>query len=214
MSNINPKVAVGLFGIHYIQKLNHWMGWVHGVDYRIPYSNNQEKLYNNFNVEYYSSTYHSSIINELIYDFNFSALKLKEVDNTKYDDLKFSFIKRNRVFKETIELILNSNTLYDFVIITRYDCLFKQNFNYLNIDFNKINFLCKSKWGDVTDLADDNFYIIPYNLLNEFYKTIISIDEDASSHEYSKYFNDINYMVDGEYYSHEIKYYQINRIPL
>ena len=214
MSSLKPKIAVGLFGIHHIEKLNHWMGWIHNVDYRVCYDNNIEKLYKNFNVDYYSSTYHSNIINELLLDFKFSALKLKEVDNVKYDDLKYSFIKRNKIFKETIELILNSNTEYEFVILTRYDCFFKENFNYLNVNFDKINFLCKTKWGDTIGLSDDCFYIIPYKLLNKFYTILDKIDESASSHEYPKYFSDVNYMIDGEYYGHEIPYYQIYRVPL
>ena len=64
--------------------------------------------------------------------------------------------------------------------------------------------------------CDDNFYVIPYSLLNYFYKTISNIDEKIWSHNYNKYFDNdiINYMIDGEYYSHEIKFYQLNRIEI
>jgi hypothetical protein len=43
MSNLKPKIAVGLFGIHHIEKLNHWMeGEYYGHEiayyqiYRVP----------------------------------------------------------------------------------------------------------------------------------------------------------------------------------
>ena len=210
------KIAVGLFGIHYCKNFNHWMGWLHDIDYRYTYNNNIEKIYKLFDIDYYSCTYNSDIINELLKNFNFKNYKLKTISNVKEDNIELNWKKRNVIFKETLKLIINSNIEYDFVILTRYDCNFLQYFNELNIDYKKINFLCKSKCGDRNDFSDDNFYIIPFNLLYHFQNIISKIDETIWSHDYHKYFlnDEINYMIDGYFYSHEIQFYQICRIPI
>ena len=43
------NTAVGLFGIHYVGILNHWMGWNHTVDYKQSLSNNKNTIYKNKN---------------------------------------------------------------------------------------------------------------------------------------------------------------------
>jgi hypothetical protein len=46
------KVAVGLFGIHYIDNLNHWIGWKHGVDYRKTFRESYIGSLKNYNEKY------------------------------------------------------------------------------------------------------------------------------------------------------------------
>ena len=69
--------------------------------------------------------------------------------------------------------------------------------------------MCRAKWGADNTLCDDNFYLLKYSKLQEFYDTICSLDENVSSHTYNKYLKDINYLVEGEYYSHELPTYFI-----
>ena len=92
--------------------------------------------------------------------------------------------------------------------------IFHQNIIDLNINYDKINMLCQNKCGGRHDLCDDNFYLMSFNKLKEFYNIIDNIDISVSSHEYNKYIKDINYMVEGQYYSHEYPMCHIARIPL
>ena len=216
------KVAVGLFGIHYVDTLNHWAGWKHGVDYRKTFHNQFTQIYSNHDVKYYSVTYYSDIQNELLNDYNFTSITFSEIDNTSETDPK---IKRNKVFKNTIKLILEDTSDCDLVILTRYDLHFKKNFYSLDINFDKVNFLCGArrnhKSGIDTDTVDDNFYCIPRHLLQSFYDTIETIPETIRAHEYHKPFDDYHLMISGRWYSsfpvycnlYTNVYYNIVRIP-
>lgn len=204
------QLAVGLFGIHHINELNHWMGWKNGVDYRETYHNQFSMLYSKFQTKYYSATYYSDIKNELMDDYNFVSVTFANIDNTESNPI----VKRNRIFKNTIKLILDDKTNWDLAILTRYDLRFKDGFYSLNIDFNKVNFLCGAKWGDDVDLVDDNIYAIPKPILKDFYEKIDKIPENVSSHQYHKWFDEHNFMIQGSWYSHENPFYEIVRIPL
>ena len=202
------KLAIGLFGIHYINELNHWMGWRNGVDYRKTYTNQSDLIYSKFQTQYYSATYYSDIENELLSNYNFSNVVFKEVDNSSSNPL----IKRNTIFKNTVKLILDNDTDSDLVLLTRYDLRFKGGFDLFNIDYNKINFLFGNRSGNDSDLVDDNFYIIPKSFLKYFYETINEAPENVSSHLYHKWFKDYNFLIDGWYYSHENPFYEITRV--
>jgi len=208
------KVAVGLFGIHHINGLQHWMHWNLLVDYKKCYENNKEFLYNDIDVDFYSSTYFSEKAIELFDDYNFTSIKLQNINNKIEKEISNNWIKRNKRFKETIKLILDSEMQYDYVILTRYDVWFKENPLKLNVDYSKINVICKAKCGDNDTIIDDNFYFMPYTKLEEFYNKINLIDEKIWSHEYNKYIDDINYLIDGKYYSHEIPIYILLRTYL
>ena len=208
------NVAVGLFGIHYINQLNHWMGWNIDMDYKNCYENNKNLLYNNLNCEFYSSTYFSEKINELLNDYKFNSIKLQHIDNKVEIDVGNNWSKRNKRFKETIKLILESNIKYEYVILTRYDIFFNQNPFQLNVDYSKINVICKAKCGNNDGIIDDNFYFMPYNKLKEFYNQINLIDEKICAHEYNSYIDNIHYLIDGKYYSHEIPTYLLLRKSL
>jgi hypothetical protein len=205
------KVAVGLFGIHYVGNLNHWMGWKHGVDYRETYHNQFTHIYSNHEVKYYSATYYSDIQTELMDDYNFTSITFSEIDNSSETN---QWVKRSKAFKNTIKLILEDKSDCDLVILSRYDLHFKESFHSLDIDFNKVNFLCGARWAEDSDLVDDNFYCIPKHLLQSFYDTIEKVPETISSHQYHKWFDDYNLMIPGNWYSHEIPTYHIVRIPL
>ena len=202
------KLAIGLFGIHYISKLNHWMGWKNRVDYRKTYTNQSNLIYSKFQTKYYSATYYSDIEKELLSNYNFSNISFANIDNSSSN----SFIKRNTIFKNTVKLILDNDIDSDLVLLTRYDLRFKGGFDLFNIDYNKINFLCGNRSGNDSDLVDDNFYIIPKPLLKYFYETINKAPENVSSHLYHKLFEDYNFLINGWYYSHENPFYEITRI--
>lgn len=207
---LNLNTAVGFFGIHYIDNLNHWMGWNTRVDYSKSLENNKKFIFDHFNIsDYYSSTYFSSKVQNLINHFNFENLKLNKLINERNKNV----VLRNNRFNEVIKMILDSKKIYDLVILMRYDLIFFHNIIDLNINLEKVNVVCKNKCGDIHDLADDNFYIIPYNLLESFHKKINSLEVHESSHEYNRYI-DMHYMSDAALYSHEYTAFKINRLPV
>jgi hypothetical protein len=204
------SLAVGLFGIHYIDQINHWMGWKHSVDFKNVIENNKSKIYSNFMCSFFSSTYFSPVLDGLINEFEFTALKLRKIDNTPCS-LEQTFVKRNKIFLDTIKLILNESTSYDFVLLTRYDLIFNE-YPLLNADNTKVNLMCRAKWGNDEDLVDDNFYFMPYELLDEFYCVIKNIPITETSHNYHKYYQDFYFLDSSKsYYSHEIPTYNIIR---
>lgn len=226
------KVAVGLFGIHFSNALNHWTG-VHRsdnkqirVDYKHSYENNKSILFDSIDAHFYSATYFSPVLENLISDYNFKVLKIKKLYNgvpiltfrniTDYNP----FILRNYIFVDTLELIMNDikkidyeNTpLYDYVLLTRYDMNFLQNpLNF--VDYEKLNVVCYIKWGDSSDYIDDNFYFMPTSIFEKFYNEVKSLDIRMSSHEYHKYISaDINFMVTGSYHGGTSSIYNLPRL--
>jgi len=208
------KTAIGLFGIHYLDGLNHWMGWSNSVDYRQNLLNNMGYIWKDMNPTFYSSTYYSEILSELINDFNFKSLQLSKIDNKKETNVGLHWAKRNRKFKQTIKLILEDNIVYDRVILMRYDLYFKQNPFELNYKEDAINLICKGRLGDDDSICDDNFYIIPYSELQSFYDTVSGFDENMIAHYYNHHIKDFNYLIEGSYFSHELPVYSINRITI
>jgi hypothetical protein len=206
------KVAVGLFGVHYIDNLEHWANWNVCINYKNTFENNKEKLYNKIIPSYYSSTYYSDKLLNLIDDYKFKSIQLQHIDNKVEFNRNDNWKKRNKRFKETIKLILDDNIIYDYVILTRYDIQLNDYILELNVDFNKINVVCKAKSGDDYSLIDDNFYLLPYSELKGFYDTISKIDETIWGHSYNRFINNFNYLIDGSYYSHEIPTYQLFKI--
>lgn len=206
------NVAVGLFGIHYQSNLSHWMNWNLSIDYKQTYENNNEKLYKKIIPTYYSSTYYSDKLQNLLDDYKFQSIKLQKIDNKIETFIGNNWKKRNKRFKETIQLILDDNIIYDYVILTRYDIMLNSYPLDLNVDWDKINVFCKSKSGNNDSLIDDNFYLLPFSELKIFYKKILNLDETIWAHEYNKFIDNFNYLIDGSYYSHEIPVYKLHRI--
>jgi hypothetical protein len=208
----NANVAVGLFGIHYLETLNHWMGWTPRVDYTTVLENNKKYLFSKFNPIFFSATYFSPKLQNLIDDFNFYSLKLKTVKNDKPTAISESFRIRNTIFLDTIKLILESDKSFDYVLLTRYDLFFKYS-PLKDIHKDKINLICRAKWGSDDTLVDDNFYFMPYKKLDSFYNIVSSIPITITSHKYGHFFpeNELFYVTAGTYYSHEIPVYYVER---
>ncbi len=205
------KVAVGLFGIHYLNELNHWMNWKIKVDYTEGYEINKKILYDTVYADFYSSTYFSEKTNQLLNDYKFKSIKLQHIDNKVETILGNNWKKRNKRFKETIELIFDSNIEYDYVILTRYDIEFFTNPFKLNFDSDKINVTCKLYSGILPYMIDDNFYLLSYSKLNYFYNEVCKINETVWAHEYSEYINNFNFLIDGMYDVHTIPMYKFLR---
>lgn len=211
------KLAVGLFGIHYCEKLNHWCDWTQSVDYRIAIQSQQNNLYDLLNadsIDFYSATYNSELIDQLREHFKFKLLRVRTLNNTKPVD-KEMFVRRNSIFRSTVDTILTAKQDYDYVLITRYDFFPKTPFNKFSYNLDKVNLVCKAKWGERHSLCDDNFYYMPYKLLPDFRKRIFEIPLTETSHAWNSYMSDIfHYLDENAYYSHELPHYTILRTNL
>lgn len=206
------KYAIGLFGIHYQKHMYHWMpNWVVNVNYKNVIDNNQRFLYGNLNSSFYSSTYFSEKTSDLICDFKFRKLQLTEFINEKENYLPNRWIKRNLRLRETIKLILDDTEQYDFVILTRFDLIFKKNIFEYSFNNDKINLICKSYWNNEDDLADDNFYFMKFDLLQEFYDNLLTIPLNVFSHHYNRYITNFHYLIDKSFYNNNIPAYKIDR---
>jgi hypothetical protein len=220
------KIAVGLWGIHYVERMYHWKHFFQKIDYKNTYNNQKEYLYTAFEnsqCDFYSSTYFSPVIDQLIKDYNFSGLRLSPIDNS-YAIEGPKHYRRNRSLRQTVRLILDqphkNPKTYDYVLFTRYDLFYKQKLNTFNLDFNKINLLGKSNWHPDIYTCDDNFYFMPFSKLEEFNKIINSFQIHVSAHNWLSGFQDAHFVIDG-YYTGPIpadyigvKRYQVEQIPV
>ncbi len=211
------KTAVGLFGIHYVDRLNHWMGWKHGVDFEKTIDTFKNQILQNLDTHFFISTYKSNVYTKLLHAYKpIKKLILSNLDNKIPNNFNENFIRRNSRFLEVMKSIIDSKENFERIILTRFDLMFKQNATLSKLDIreDKINFLNKTGWGDNKNLCDDNFYVFSQKQFNFFYDTVNNIDISISSHEYKNYFkqNDINYMQKQLYYSHNNPFYYIYRV--
>jgi hypothetical protein len=186
------RLAIGLFGIHYINGLNFWLGGTSNTDYKESLENNLS-FFKNFKITdsdieteitVFSSTYYSSKLLELIDDYNIKTLKLTNITNSSIGGV--NTIQRHRRLKETIQLILDDENEYDFVILTRFDIFLKSKiYEFLsNIEEDKINVLVYNPTLCGQIMIDDNFYLLSYKILRKFYKQLNLYNEGTTSHQY------------------------------
>lgn len=207
------KYAVGLFGVHYQKNFKHWMpNWVFDINYKNVLENNKEYLYRDNDITFYSSTYFTEKLTELIDDFKFKKLQLTNIIQDDGVDIGLRWEKRNKRFKETIKLILDDDVEYDYVIIQRFDLFYKKSVFDYEFDYTKLNLICKSKMANRDiEYWDDNFYFLPYKLLEKFYNDLCKIPDNVYSHYHNAYIKDYHYLINEEYGSHEIPIYMIDR---
>lgn len=166
------NVAVGLFGISYLEKnvnwLRHWL--VYDIDFKKSVDNYQKYIFTHlkdegYNVDTFISTYKSEDLGDLDIQLN-NAYSPKSLSICDYKiSTKTNNLSRNIIFSRLCHNILNSNTNYDFVILTRLDLNFLQKLSSVRIDLSKINVVHET---DALNEFDDNFYIIPGGMFKEF----------------------------------------------
>lgn len=150
------KIAILLTGIHY--KENYMGATVKKpltVDYRKYFNHFKEKLYDFFKkiatVDTYISTNDSIHLIDLLND---------------YKPIKYCVCEDDMVAKRIkgLELIPK---YYDYVLMTRFDIYFQDNFS--NLHINKMNIVSELENKNV---CDDNFYFFPIKYLEPFLEMI------------------------------------------
>jgi hypothetical protein len=93
-----------------------------------------------------------------------------------YDSKITTIIKSDKseqilTYIKSLKQLVNEDL--DVIISTRFDIFFNQNFDELNFDFSKFNFLFKETgWWDNYKFTTDNFYIFPKEYLQNFIECI------------------------------------------
>lgn len=210
------KTAVGIFGIHYVNQLNHWMGWKHGVNFEKTINVFRNQILKNLDPHFFISTYKSEKYKNLMTEYRpLKKIIFSKLDNSIPKDFNQNFVRRNSRFLEVMESILDSGEKFERIILTRFDLMFRPNMTLSKLDIknNKINFLNRTGWGDNKNLCDDNFYVFSQKQFEFFYDVVKEINISISSHEYKNYFkqDQINYMQKELYYSHNNPFYYIYR---
>ena len=166
------KLAVLFFGISiendYIRPCSN--GESINIDYKISLKNYKEYIFDHFKnkgyeIDIFFSTNPSSTKeeqDELINTF-------KPINYTFVNNEKDNYLSKHKKLCSVTKLCLDSNIIYDNVLLTRFDLLFKKNFNSVNIDMNKFNLVTVLENPKV---VCDNLYIMPYKMLDIFYKII------------------------------------------
>ena len=137
----------------------------------------------------------------------------------KYNPINCNFIKsaetprksRNIKLDNVIDLCLYSNIKYDLILITRFDLLFKIDFDKSNIIFDKFNLVSIL---ERPRLICDNFYLFPYKYLKLF-SDIVKSNLNNCFHRiqkdlYEKFNKDcINYILSENRRVSKLSFYKI-----
>jgi hypothetical protein len=161
------KLALCFFGFHY-HKYLHWKSKKYIlIDYKKSFQNYQDFIINyfenlGFEIDIFFSTYTSEKLNQLILDYQ--PKKFLTFDKI----IENKDISRNTHFRNVLNLVINyqeeNKFLYDNILITRFDILFKIPFEQVKIDLDKFNLISHL---EPFKLIDDNFYLIPQKYLKK-----------------------------------------------
>tara|TARA_Y100001937_G_C7125438_1_gene334675 strand:+ start:1585 stop:2268 length:684 start_codon:yes stop_codon:yes gene_type:complete len=216
----NKKVALCYFGISYKENYDHWMEtWFNGVDWRESNYKQTLDVYlenSGHDVDVFLSTYNSPLNEELVRDLKPKKTKFNDFVErdpaVESDSRRYSQSFRNYRFKEVLNLVPPNE--YDFVILTRFDLMFKEALGTIVVDPEAVNVSSVMCMGENCILVCDNFYIIPSSIHNEFVKFVNELPDNSDSHLWHKEKSSLkfSYMIEGEYCSHNHPIYRINRI--
>jgi hypothetical protein len=149
----------------------HYNYYNSGNKYFVDYENSYEN-YKKFIFEFFISKGYDI-------DVYFTTNKLDEKDTKticeKYNPVKYNFLEnkgnhivsRNLKLINVIELCMESEIVYDLILITRFDLIFQKNFSETNIQLDKFNLVSVLEFPYV---ICDNFYLFPYQYLEPFLK--------------------------------------------
>ena len=140
------------------------------IDYEKSYENYQRYIFDYFRSKGYDIDVYFST--NVLYDKDriklcekYKPVKCNFIENIPVINSKDNNYSRNIKIDNVIDLCLESGITYDLVLITRFDLLFKKDFNESNIQLDKFNLVSIL---EEPDLICDNFYLFPYKYLGKF----------------------------------------------
>lgn len=205
------KVAICLTGIHYMNSYTHWMNWKIAVDYRKSVQSFKDCVESYFKkqgyeVDYFLATYNSTLLSELVDIFSPCVRFFAEpFPNDYVNTPENAAIGKHRKLEQVISCLTDE---YDMYLFTRFDLNYTYSLDTLRVDFDKVNFHTRMKKFYTDHDVDDNFILVPQKYLNKFIEAVKKHPKNMFLHNIMDYLNaDVNYFIDGEYYSHEFKFF-------
>lgn len=154
------------------------------IDYRKSVENYKQYIYDYFEslgyeIDVFFATNESNeeIHNNLIHTYK-PKKHIFIPNNKKLDKNLSRSVKLQSAVQLCIDYANETQTIYDTVFITRFDLYFNESFKNLPVRFEMINISSKleiHKSDKKLDRIDDNLYILPYHLLDEFNNLIKKI---------------------------------------
>lgn len=206
------KIAVILKGLAHLNNYynNHTQKYFN-VDYKKSLENYKTNLFSNHDVDIFFHTYDTPDLdeNQLVEDLHPKAYDITPMihnsTSTDFGNRSVSLLNTIRkaftVFDNYMEE--NPDKEYDYIVVTRFDLLFKLNVWDLNIHPDKFNISCMC---EVDNLCDDNLYIFHPKYFKLIKQAYDSFDiKRFILHTIYKDFvdligiNNINIMIQGKY---------------
>lgn len=207
------RLALLLFGIHAMTH-RHWSGHVIETNYKWSLDNYKRYIFEFFKskgyeIDVFFSTYHSPIEKELMVDYKPRAHAFLPVDHNHIRG-------RNRHFRRVLSLCLNysktNKVIYDTVIITRFDLIFRDDFASSNINYNALNIVSILQ---LPRYICDNFFLIPFKLLDRFNAAVLSQTLSMQFHRlqpvFERYVGPINFIKDEKVQIGALTFYVIKK---
>lgn len=179
------KIALAFRGISFLEKYNLRTSIPeYCVDFRDCYESIKKYIIDSYiengdTIDIYITSYHSKLEQTLLDVYKPKKYVFNEYIETppeKAEDINGKINIRQHI--DLLNLIKEyeneSNTIYDTVIITRFDLYFYQKFTNINIDYNVFNSPFWHMNGTIFS-TEDNLLILPRNKLDSLYTILNNI---------------------------------------
>ncbi len=180
------RIALLLRGMAYCQSYRHPNRKSMHIDYRKSIMNYKDYIFKDNEVDVFYHTYYSDEldVNELQMHYkpkSYSLTALNENPSNpnlhKYQSCTFSLMSVIDLFNL---YCTTHHTNYDYIVITRFDLLFKIRLNNLPLEKNKFMISCMT---ENSKLMDDNFFIASDRIkLNNYLDVLIRRDNNKMLH--------------------------------
>jgi len=207
------KLALLLFGISKFE----YNYWYNNKKFVIDYKNSYEN-YKKFIFDFFSNKGYDI-------DVYFTTNMLDDTDKKemcqKYKPIKYNFIEndedpiksKNNKLNNVIDLCLESGFTYDLILITRFDLIFKKDFDKSNINFDNFNLVSIL---EKPHLICDNFYLFPYKYFQIFSNIVKkNINKSLNLIQNELYYkiniNSVNYILNENRLVWNLSFYKIFR---
>lgn len=182
------KLALLLFGLSKYEYYNINLKKYIEIDYRKSIDNYRSHIFTYFENKGYDIDVYFATNNMNEEDKKEIKHLYNPIDCDFMDNMVNYRVSRNSKVERVIKLCLDSNITYDTVLITRFDLIFNKKFESCNINLNKFNLVSTLK---DTNLICDNFYLFPFNILDNFY-SIVKMNRTNNFHAIKRILEKIN----------------------
>ena len=213
------KLAVLLHGIslnpYYIDE-----GSKYNIDYKNSYENYKQFIFEFFsnkgyNIDVYFTTNILDDKNKKEICEKYKPIRTNYIEDIKSNTTNYHILNNNNKLYDVINLCLESEFTYDLILITRFDLLFKKEFEKSNIQLDKFNLVSILEQNDY---VCNNFYLFPYKYLRVFSNIITNnLNKNLKFVQQELYDNvnigSINYILNENTDINNLSFYKIVRNP-